>query len=286
MRVLCMVAGGLERLSQAPRLSGLRVVARRIEPHGRVLDGGIRILHCDPSRAKFTPTAARINRIAGERPLGAYLEIGVKGGKTFQGVRAVSRVGVDPEPLIALDKVPRDCRIVAKPSDEHFAAEDPLTRYDAVYCDGLHEFEQTYRDVMNALDRLAPGGFVLVDDVVPSSPAAAQRTIAAARDMAAVSDRAWTGEWMGDVFLVVCALQRHQPAIEFRTIVDLSQRPQLLIWRSTPGSPLDRVSDGDLQEIRRVGFNEVFHGGIPDDFRPVPLETAIKEYRRSTTHVV
>ena len=281
MRMLCTVAAGVERLSRAPRLGGLRVVAKRIEPHGRVLDGGIRIMHCDPFRAKVTPTASRINRISGERPLSAYLEIGVKGGKTFQGVRAVSRVGVDPEPLIALDEIPHHCRIIAKPSDEHFASENPLTRYEAVYCDGLHEFEQTYRDVMNALDRLLPGGFVLVDDVVPSSPAAAQRTIAAARDMAATSDPAWTGEWMGDVFLVVRALQRHLPAIEFRTIVDPPQRPQLLVWRSNPDPRIVRVSDADLQELRTLGFADVFGQGIPDDFRPVPLDTAIEHYRRS-----
>ena len=40
---------------------------------------------------------------------------------------------------------------------------------DLVYLDGLHTFEQTYRDLCNTLMHAHPATVILVDDTVPTS---------------------------------------------------------------------------------------------------------------------
>jgi hypothetical protein len=52
-------------------------------------------------------------------------------------------------------------------SDEFFATLRPSKRYDVAFIDGLHTFEQTYRDVINTFAHLR-SGVILIDDTVPS----------------------------------------------------------------------------------------------------------------------
>lgn len=52
-------------------------------------------------------------------------------------------------------------------SDDFFAYAIGSQMYDVIFIDGLHEYEQCYRDVSNALDHLNPGGFIFIHDVNP-----------------------------------------------------------------------------------------------------------------------
>ncbi len=45
-------------------------------------------------------------------------------------------------------------------------------KFDVIYLDGLHTFEQTLRDLLNALTLVADAGVIILDDVLPSSFAA------------------------------------------------------------------------------------------------------------------
>lgn len=87
-----------------------------------------------------------------------YLEIGVARGITFNKVQIDHKDGVDP---------------AGKPanyimtSDKFF--KQALSSYNLFFIDGLHEEEQTYRDIMNCLSLMTIGGTILVHDCNPTS---------------------------------------------------------------------------------------------------------------------
>jgi hypothetical protein len=101
-----------------------------------------------------------------------YLKIGVASGKNFAAINARYKVGVDPIPPRELveKSVNENCIYHSKTSDDFFAAADKNgIKYDVIFADGLHEYEQTYRDIVNALDHLAPNGVIVVHDCKPES---------------------------------------------------------------------------------------------------------------------
>ena len=119
-----------------------------------------------------------------------YLEIGVKDGECFDAVDAETKVAVDPR-----IRVPPSVQLVVPQgapgeagafyfrmtSDDFFAGPARrLAPYDVVFVDGLHTYEQSYADVLNALAVLADPGVVLVHDCNPVSEAAAAPTLHAA----------------------------------------------------------------------------------------------------------
>lgn len=115
----------------------------------------------------------RISAIARAFPdMVSYLEVGVEKGATFENVPLRLRVGVDPSPKFDLSTLPPRADFFAGPSDSFFAQLDPAEQFDVVFLDGLHTFQQTYRDLINALEH-CPRGIILVDDVVPSDEVSA-----------------------------------------------------------------------------------------------------------------
>ena len=85
----------------------------------------------------------------------AYLEVGVDKGETFHGLRAGSKIAVDPTFSFDVDAARQqadnqNCRYFNVTSDQFFQTEAPVHRFDVIYIDGLHTFEQTLRDFLNA----------------------------------------------------------------------------------------------------------------------------------------
>jgi hypothetical protein len=139
-----------------------------------------------------------LDRFAGPR----YLEIGVFTGVVFLNVRARHKVGVDPVGNIPWRRRvlhPR-ARLVEATSDEYFARLDPAARFDVVFVDGEHSYEQVLRDVENSLRHLSAEGAVLLHDANPPTEAAALP------DLGAVVKR---GEmlWCGDVWKAIVRLR-------------------------------------------------------------------------------
>jgi predicted O-methyltransferase YrrM len=52
-------------------------------------------------------------------------------------------------------------------SDDYFKINDD--KYDIIFIDGLHEYRQVLKDIINALNNLTHTGVVLLDDVIPSN---------------------------------------------------------------------------------------------------------------------
>ena len=103
-----------------------------------------------------------INRFISARGYKRYLEIGTKHGDCLTRVNAKVRISVDPDPQSVASYV--------MTSDEFFLMTQLTPTMEGEFCpdiifiDGLHEHNQVYRDIENALAILSPGGVIILHD--------------------------------------------------------------------------------------------------------------------------
>lgn len=204
-------------------------------------------------------------------------------GHSFEAVIARRRVGVDPFVGIAVDRLPPGSDFRNETSDSFFAnCED---RFDAVLIDGLHECGQAYRDIVNAMNRLEPGGFVLVDDVLPTNECAAQPSWEMAETCAIQHGALWPGPWMGDVYRAIWLLVRAHPEFNVRTIAGGSDGPaQSLVWWRSPGASAKPVGEELLEQARRIEFFEEFRFGPPSWMCAADEKAVFAEFHRTRGH--
>jgi SAM-dependent methyltransferase len=131
--------------------------------------------------------------LAGNRD-GRYLEIGCAGNELFDAVMTARKTGVDPV-RGGTHRLTSDA----------FFAQSADERFDVIFIDGLHLFEQVHRDVVNALAALAPGGWIAIHDMLP-------------RDwleehVPQISTAAWTGDGWKVAFELLAS-----PELEFRLL--------------------------------------------------------------------
>jgi hypothetical protein len=100
---------------------------------------------------------AVVTALAARKPDGAYLEIGCFKNDTFDAVAMPMKVGVDPE----------QGGTVRATSDDFFATN--TQRFDLVFIDGLHTYDQVHRDVANSLKAVRPGGHIVMHDMLPGN---------------------------------------------------------------------------------------------------------------------
>ena len=86
-----------------------------------------------------------------------YLEIGCDKNQLFSRVNIKNKIGVDPH---------RGGNI-RKTSDEFFLTNDKA--FDLVFIDGLHNYQQVKKDIINSLNCLKNNGVVLIHDCLPDS---------------------------------------------------------------------------------------------------------------------
>jgi len=138
--------------------------------------------------------AALVNLLA--QRIGAdcrYLEIGCNLDELFAAIPLKAKVGVDP--------VKGGNRKMT--SDRFFALNSD--RFDVIFIDGLHTYEQLHRDVVNALRVVAPGGFIVLHDMLP-------------RDWKEEHVPRLHGQWTGDVWKVGFELAQ-SAGINFRVVL-------------------------------------------------------------------
>jgi len=90
-----------------------------------------------------------------EKP--AYLEIGCDKNTLFDSIHADFKIGVDP-------KRGGTHRMT---SDDFFAQNQD--KFDVIFIDGLHIYNQVHRDVENALACLKPSGWICLHDMLPAT---------------------------------------------------------------------------------------------------------------------
>ena len=98
---------------------------------------------------------AVVNLLLAKRSEPAYLEIGCASNALFDSVPVRNKVGVDPAAG----------GTVREPSDKFF--EKNKSRFDVIFIDGLHTYDQVRRDVVNSLKCLNEGGWIALHDMLP-----------------------------------------------------------------------------------------------------------------------
>lgn len=151
----------------------------------------------------------------------AYLEIGVAEGDTLALSNAPVSVGVDPGFAIRKDLTRTTYAVHRETSDAFFARPDDGRRYDLVFVDGLHHFDQALRDILNAEARATRGAVIAVHDVLPVAKIMQTR-------------KRHTRAWTGDVWKVIPALRKIAPDLRL-TVVDAPPSGLLLISNLQPG---------------------------------------------------
>ena len=96
-----------------------------------------------------------INKIIIKRNYTSYLEIGCFKNETFNQINIKKKIGVDPVSGGNLRMT----------SDQFF--NDNKDKFDLIFIDGLHVYEQVIKDIFNSIKILKENGIILVHDCLP-----------------------------------------------------------------------------------------------------------------------
>ncbi len=202
-----------------------------------------------------------INHLLKKKTGTSYLEIGVRNGKTIAEIKANSKIGVDPahklkrnlafKELLGLN----DFKLFKLTSDDFFDKEAKNVfpdGIDLVFIDGLHNYDQSLRDVINSLKFLNPDGFLVLHDCNPNGAAQAYPIKNSYDEVVKKLQNGgidgWTGEWNGDVWKTIVHLRAFHPELKVRTI-DADQG-------------LGVISYGQNENLLQVGKNELENAGF------------------------
>jgi hypothetical protein len=186
-----------------------------------------------------------------------YLEIGVDSGETFFALAAARKVAVDPGFRFDIDEArgrePHTAFFEVE-SDRYFGELiDRNEKFDVIYVDGLHTFEQTLRDFCNSLRFLSDDGVIVIDDVVPNSYASSLPNASIAAQLkSALNDP--DQSWMGDVYRLVFFIDTFFQQYDYATITD--NHGQLVVWSRQRSA--EEVTRRAVEQIARAPFESIF----------------------------
>ena len=125
----------------------------------------------------------------------SYLEIGIDNGKNFQTIVCDKKVSVDPNPeTIAMHY---------ETSDVFFKKN--TDKFDVIFIDGLHHSDQVHRDILNSLEILNDGGFIVCHDMNPLQES--HQTIPFV-----------SGTWNGDCWKAFVQLRYHRADLQMHVV--------------------------------------------------------------------
>ncbi len=191
---------------------------------------------------------SRVQEVTGAQ---RYLEVGVYHASTFHAVPFPEKDAVDVYfPFDTQAYASAEVRFHQMTSDAFFVSGQAREPYDVIYLDGLHTFEQTFRDFVATLSLAHADTVWLIDDTMPSDVYSA-----IADPELSIAERHRAGLpgdlWHGDVYKVVLAIHDFCPNVNFATIVD-NGNPQTLVWRE-PRADFRPAFSG-LEAISRVSY--------------------------------
>ena len=131
----------------------------------------------------------------------SYLEIGIGTGKTITKIKSNHKVGVDPK--LQVNKAIRqqqNTKLYELTSDQFFKKNKE--KYDVIFVDGLHLYEQAIRDILNSLNVLTKNGVIIAHDCNPKTERVASRT-------------SRKGVWSGDVWKAIYDLKLNYKNLDY-----------------------------------------------------------------------
>ena len=87
-----------------------------------------------------------------------YLEIGCFKNELFDNIVCNFKVGVDPV----------SGGTIRDTSDNYFELNKDV-KFDCIFIDGLHKYDQVKRDILNSLDHLNQDGIIMLHDCLPNN---------------------------------------------------------------------------------------------------------------------
>ena len=225
----------------------------------------------------LTSRIERLNALADINSASTYLEIGVAKGATFAQVEVPFKVAVDPKFLFDVHHRADQHTIFHEVTSDVFFAKlaSDHVDFDLIYLDGLHTFEQTFRDFCASIGHSHDGTIWLIDDTCPSGWLAAnrnRRVTRGVRKFLRIRDRAW----MGDVFKVVFAIHDFFPQFSYATF---PRRGQTVVWRASRKSFTPTWNS--FERISRLGYRDYLR--LRDSHMRIMEAPAILESVRNST---
>ena len=98
-----------------------------------------------------------INQVIDLKKFSSYLEIGCDNDHAFSQIKLKDKIGVDPN----------SGGNFRGTSDEFFLKNK--RKFDCIFIDGLHEYDQVNQDILNSLENLSENGMILLHDCLPKS---------------------------------------------------------------------------------------------------------------------
>lgn len=154
-----------------------------------------------PAPSGSQTRAQVLNRLLSALGATDYLEIGVntplQPGYSRDQILVQTKHGVDPNPDTQADFVM---------TSDYFFATNTGAKYDLIFIDGLHTFEQAYKDILNSLKLIKSRGIVVVHDTRPTSKYSASRR------------HGLVNKWHGDVWRAIVLLRFTHPFLAITTL--------------------------------------------------------------------
>lgn len=178
-----------------------------------------------------------------------YLEIGVALGRSLAlALPPTVAVGVDPEPRLEQQPVV-EAHICALTSDDFFAQGAPfsmtsLSTVDMAFIDGLHVFEQAFKDFINTERHCRGESVIFIHDCMPIDEVSARRE----RE---------TNVWSGDVWRLIPVLKKYRPDLALATIAAQPTGLGVVTNLDPDSTVLADNYDAIVQEFSQMPYAEV-----------------------------
>lgn len=127
-----------------------------------------------------------------------YLEIGCDKDRIFNAVMCDYKIGVDPS----------RGGTHRMTSDEFFSTNKE--KFDVVFIDGLHIYDQVSRDFYNSLNSLTDNGIIILHDMMPRLPSEAIVPIPSGKPK----------NWLGDVWRLAFDLSNRSDVVFQLVLID------------------------------------------------------------------
>ncbi|MEA5411770.1 class I SAM-dependent methyltransferase [Synechococcus sp. BA-120 BA3] len=211
-----------------------------------------KVSHANSSSSFKTHTSRRVTKLVDILSARTYLEVGVFEGITFNDIRIEKKVAVDP--LFRFDtsmhSIVDQVEFVQKPSDQYFLDLASSLKFDIVFLDGLHTYQQTLRDLLNTIAHCHDKSVIIIDDVWPVDIFSSLPQSLDAHEFRRMSGGNSLA-WHGDVYKAVFFVHDFIPWLNYCTIEN-GGNPQTLLWHSPRNSFTPRFNNTEI--IERLGY--------------------------------
>lgn len=212
------------------------------------------------SAIKKTHTVDLIQKLIAYTGAKSYLEIGVWKGNTFLNIEIPHKTAVDPDfkfdtKLYAqkntyfFDCTSNDFFQQIKFVGKEIYNED--MKYDIVFLDGFHQYEQTIIDFINTLAYSKSSTIWIIDDTVPSDPyssLAEKNKCYQYRRLAGLK----SGDWHGDVYKCIFTIHDYFLEYSYCTVIG-NGNPQTIVWKANSHSKRKPIFKS-LNDIKNMNY--------------------------------